>query len=43
MASIPVAYLTEPDIARLFWLSLVVVNPAVRPLAARIRGSGNES
>jgi uncharacterized membrane protein len=38
LASIPIAYLAEPYIAQLFWLSLLVVNPAVNVLAARVGG-----
>ena len=36
LASIPIAYLTEPYIARLFWLSLLVINPLANVLASRI-------
>jgi len=39
LASIPLAYLASPDLARLFWLSLVVVNPAVGAMTARVRRS----
>jgi uncharacterized membrane protein len=35
LASVPVAYLASPDTARLVWLSLVVINPAVGRLTAR--------
>jgi uncharacterized membrane protein len=34
LASIPIAYLVSPDVARLAWLALVVVNPVVARLAA---------
>jgi len=37
LASIPVAYLVAPDIARLIWIVLLVVNPFVHRLTARIR------
>jgi TMEM175 potassium channel family protein len=43
LASIPVAYLVSPDLARLSWLALLVVNPAVAKLAApsaRTRAEG---
>jgi len=39
LASIPLAYLASPDLARLFWLSLLVVNPAVGAMTARVRRS----
>lgn len=42
LASVPIAFLAAPDIARLFWLSLLVVNPAIPRLASRIRRSRNE-
>jgi uncharacterized membrane protein len=35
LASVPLAYLAGPDIARLFWLSLLAINPAVGKLIAR--------
>jgi hypothetical protein len=37
VASIPLANQVSPDIARLSWLSLIVINPAVGVLAARTR------
>jgi len=42
LASVPIAYLASPDVARLSWLALIVVNPAVGTLTARIgrRGQG---
>jgi uncharacterized membrane protein len=42
LASVPIAYLAAPYIARLFWLSLIAVNPAIGPLASRFRGPNNE-
>jgi uncharacterized membrane protein len=41
LLSIPIAYLAAPSTARLFWLTLIVVNPAAPRLAARIRRSRN--
>src|SRR4051812_14466588 len=38
LASIPIAYLVAPDIARLFWVVLVVVDPLVPRLTARMQG-----
>jgi uncharacterized membrane protein len=35
LASVPLAFLAGPGIARLFWLSLLVINPAVGRLIAR--------
>jgi TMEM175 potassium channel family protein len=35
LASVPLAYLASPAIARLAWLSLLVVDPAVGALTAR--------
>jgi uncharacterized membrane protein len=35
LASVPIAYLASPDIARLSWLALLVLNPAVGALTAR--------
>jgi uncharacterized membrane protein len=35
LASVPLAYLASPAIARLAWLSLLVINPAVGTLMAR--------
>jgi len=43
LASVPIAYLISPDIARLWWLVLIVANPAVGILALRarrLRGEG---
>jgi uncharacterized membrane protein len=37
LASVPIAYLAAPWIARLFWLVLLVVNPAIGLMAARLR------
>jgi hypothetical protein len=37
LASVPIAYLASPDAARLFWLSLLVLNPGVGALTARAR------
>ena len=37
LVSIPLAYLVSPGIARLSWLALLVVNPAVGKLATRNR------
>lgn len=37
LASIPIAYLVAPDAARLFWVVLLLANPFVPRLAARIR------
>ena len=41
LASVPIAYLAAPNIARLSWLSLVVINPAGRVLAVHIRRPRN--
>ena len=41
LVSVPIAYLAAPYIARLSWLSLLVINPMARTLAARIDGSRN--
>ena len=38
LASIPLAYAFSPDIARLFWVSLAVINPIVGNLTAGKRG-----
>ena len=38
LASIPIAYLTQPYVAQLFWLSLLVMNPVANALAVRIGG-----
>jgi uncharacterized membrane protein len=43
LASVPIAYLTAPYIARLSWLSLLVINPLAPVVAARIHGSIDES
>ena len=40
LASIPIAYLASPDVARLSWLALVVVNPVVAGLAAPTARTG---
>ncbi len=37
LASIPLAYLVSPAVARLFWLVLLVVSPGVAKLTARNR------
>jgi uncharacterized membrane protein len=37
LASVPLALLVSPGVARLSWLSLLVVNPAVGTLTARAR------
>jgi uncharacterized membrane protein len=37
LASVPLAYAISPDAARLFWASLLVLNPAVGTLMARTR------
>jgi hypothetical protein len=36
-ASVPIAYLVSPGVARLSWLSLLAVKPGVGALAARAR------
>lgn len=36
LVSVPIAYAAAPDIARLFWLSLLVINPAIAVVARRI-------
>ena len=43
LLSVPIAYLAEPYVARLFWLSLLVVNPAIGVMAGRIGGPRNQS
>jgi uncharacterized membrane protein len=43
LASVPVAYLASPDAARLFWLALLVINPAVGALTARARRRERQS
>jgi uncharacterized membrane protein len=35
LASVPIAYLVSPDAGRLFWLSLLVLNPVVGALTSR--------
>jgi hypothetical protein len=43
LASVPIAYLVSPVAARLSWISLLAVNPAVGALTARarrLRGEG---
>lgn len=42
LGSIPLAYLVSPDIARLSWLLLLVLNPRVATLIARKRRLRNE-
>jgi uncharacterized membrane protein len=37
LVSVPIAYLASPGIARLSWLSLLAINPAVGALMARTR------
>jgi len=37
LASVPIAYLVSPGVARLSWLSLLVVNPAVGAVMQRAR------
>jgi uncharacterized membrane protein len=37
LASIPIAYLVAPGIAQLFWVALLVVDPVVPRLTARMR------
>jgi uncharacterized membrane protein len=37
LASIPVAYLVAPDIARLLWVVLLVLNPVLPRFTARLR------
>jgi uncharacterized membrane protein len=37
LASVPIAYLVSPDVARLSWISLIAVNPGVGALMARAR------
>lgn len=43
LASVPIAYLAAPDVARAFWISLIVVTPAAPVLATRIRWSRSKS
>jgi uncharacterized membrane protein len=43
LASVPIAYVAAPDIARLFWCLLIVVNPVIGMLTTRIRGSTDKS
>jgi uncharacterized membrane protein len=42
LASVPIAYLVSPVAARLSWLSLLAVNPAVGALTARARRLSGE-
>jgi uncharacterized membrane protein len=42
LASVPIAYLASPDVARLSWLSLLAINPAVGALTARSRRLGEQ-
>jgi uncharacterized membrane protein len=37
LASVPIAYLVSPDAGRLFWLSLLVLNPAVGSMTRHAR------
>jgi len=37
LASVPIAYLVAPDIARAFWVVVLVANPVVPRLTARMR------
>ena len=37
LASVPIAYLVSPGVARLSWISLIAVNPGVGALMARAR------
>ena len=37
LASVPIAYLAAPGIARLFWLSVFVINPVMSAVARRHR------
>jgi uncharacterized membrane protein len=37
LTSVPIAYLVSPEAGRLFWLSLIVVNPGVGALTGRAR------
>jgi uncharacterized membrane protein len=43
LASVPLAYLVSPDGARLFWLSLLVINPAVGAFVARMGWQRDEA
>jgi uncharacterized membrane protein len=43
LVSIPIAYAAAPSTARLFWLTLIVINPAAPVLATRIRRPRNGS
>jgi hypothetical protein len=43
LASVPLAYLASPAIARVAWVSLVVINPAVGTLMARARRRSDEA
>jgi uncharacterized membrane protein len=42
LASVPIAYLASPAVARLSWLALLVVNPAVGTLTSRARRLSDE-
>ena len=42
LISVPIAYLASPDAARLSWLALIAINPAVGSWTARARRLGNE-
>jgi hypothetical protein len=42
LASVPIAYLATPDIARLSWLSVFVVKPLVSALARRLQRSRDD-
>jgi uncharacterized membrane protein len=42
LASVPIAYLTSPGVARLSWLALLVLNPAVGALTVRARRQRGE-
>lgn len=39
LASIPIAYLVSPDLARTVWVVVLVLNPFVPRLTARLRGA----
>jgi uncharacterized membrane protein len=41
LISVPLAYAISPDVARLSWLSLLVVNPGIGVLMARARRLGD--
>ena len=42
LISVPIAYLASPDAARLSWLALLAINPAVGSWTARARRLGSE-